>query len=146
MSAENLTVDQLPMAATPLDPGVRVPLWVLGKLSRTTLADLVALVEVQQGTVNPAQWVVATTDQEMIPSVPYLADATLTSRVLALPAVITPGQQFRAYSAGGQTTIVSSGNIITAIGAGNDLVLAAGKAATLVARTSSDLEIVAWQV
>lgn len=146
MSTQNLTVDQLPQAPLPLDPSVLVPVHVSGVLRRVAIADLVALVEAQQGTLDPVTWAVATSDQTLIVGKSYLSDASATARILALPAAILPGQQFRVSSVGGQTTIASSGLVIAGVGAGNDLVLAAGQGATLVARTTTDLEIVQWQV
>lgn len=59
-----------------------------------------------------------------------------------LPTTTSAGQQFIVHAKVDGVRIVSNGNVISAIGSGNDLTLAAGETAYLVASADGTLEIV----
>lgn len=59
-----------------------------------------------------------------------------------LPATTSAGQQFIVHAKVDGVRIVSNGNVITGVGSGNDLTLAAGETAHLVASGSGTLEVV----
>ena len=59
-----------------------------------------------------------------------------------LPAAVSAGNEFIVHAKVDGVRIVSNGNVITDVGSGNDLTLAAGETAHLVASGSGTLEIV----
>lgn len=59
-----------------------------------------------------------------------------------LPASVAAGQQFIVHAKVAGVKIMSNGNVITGVGSGNNLTLAAGETAHLVASGSGTLEIV----
>jgi len=64
-----------------------------------------------------------------------------TLREATLPASVTVPFAMRVVAVGGQVRVVSNGNMIQNVGAGNDLLLDAGEMVELVATSSGTLEI-----
>lgn len=64
------------------------------------------------------------------------------ARDMTLPASAAAGKQFIVHAYDATVRIVSNGNVITGVGSGNNLTIAVGETAHLVARTTGNLEIV----
>ncbi len=69
----------------------------------------------------------------------YIAVGALN---MTLPASTVAGGVYIVHAQSATVTVVSNGNVITGVGAGNDLTLAIGETAQLVVRTAGNLEIV----
>lgn len=64
------------------------------------------------------------------------------ARDMALPASVSAGNWFIVHAYDATVRVVSNGNVINGVGAGNDLTLAAGETVYLVGRSTGNLEIV----
>lgn len=69
-----------------------------------------------------------------------------TLRELELPANVPPGFIVRVVSVGAQVRVLSNGNVIANVGAGNDLLLAASRMVELVGTSTGNLQITDYSV
>lgn len=72
----------------------------------------------------------------------YIMETGGTLRTVTLPASAAAGFTCAVNANAGQVRIVSNGNTIDGVGAGNDLLLSAGDSVELVAKATGSLEIV----
>ena len=63
-------------------------------------------------------------------------------RNMTLPATTVAGEVYIVHAYSGIVTVVSNGNVITGVGASNNLTIAIGETAQLVVRSAGNLEIV----
>ena len=61
---------------------------------------------------------------------------------MTLPSSVSVGDQFIVHALGAAVRVVANGNIINRVGSGNNLTLADGETAWLVAQAAGNLEIV----
>ena len=61
---------------------------------------------------------------------------------MTLPSSVAAGDQFIVHALGAAVRVVANGNIINRVGSGNNLTLADGETAWLVAQAAGNLEIV----
>lgn len=85
------------------------------------------------------QWSVATTNTTLAADAPIIA-VNVTDHTLPSPLEAT--KQYVVHAKVDGVRIVSNGNVITGVGAGNNLLLAAGETAHLVASSTNTLEVV----
>ena len=76
----------------------------------------------------------------------YIFETGGVARTGTLPATCPAGFQIVINASGGQVTILSNGNTIDGVGAGNDLVLENGNSVTLVCKATGQLEILAGSI
>lgn len=84
-------------------------------------------------------WATVTANTTMAAGNAYIAVGALD---MTLPVSTATGDYFIVHAQSATVRIVSNGNVITGVGSGNDLTLATGETAWLVARSSGNLEIV----
>lgn len=84
-------------------------------------------------------WTTVTANTTMAAGNAYIAVGALD---MTLPASTAAGDYFIVHAQSAQVRIVSNGNVITGVGSGNNLTLAVGETAWLVARSAGNLEIV----
>jgi hypothetical protein len=84
-------------------------------------------------------WTTVTANTTMTAGSAYIAVGALD---MTLPASTAAGDYFIVHAQSATVRVVSNGNVITGVGSGNDLTLAAGETAWLVARSAGNLEIV----
>jgi hypothetical protein len=84
-------------------------------------------------------WTTVTANTTMVAGNAYIAVGSLD---MTLPASTAAGDYFIVHAQSATVRVVSNGNVITGVGSGNDLTLAAGETAWLVARSAGNLEIV----
>ena len=88
------------------------------------------------------EWESVSVDTAMVAGEFYLVDASGGAVDMTLPASVAAGEAFVVRAIGGNVTIVSNGNVIDGVGAGNDLLLADGETASLVASGTGALVLV----
>lgn len=71
----------------------------------------------------------------------YIMETGGTLRTVTLPASVAAGFNVTVNASGAQVRIVSNGNTIDQVGAGNDLLMNDGSTVTLVAKATGSLEI-----
>lgn len=76
----------------------------------------------------------------------YIMDTGGVTRTITLPASCPAGFRLTVNANAGQVTILSNGNVIDGVGAGNDLVLLDGNSVTLVGRATGILEILSGAI
>lgn len=77
-----------------------------------------------------------------VTSTGYLMDTGGTLRTVTLPSSVPAGFACTVMAVGGQVRIVSNSNVIDGVGSGNDLLLGSGMTASLVGKSTGNLEIV----
>lgn len=84
-------------------------------------------------------WATVTANTTMAAGNAYIAVGALD---MTLPVSTATGDYFIVHAQSATVRIVSNGNVITGVGSGNNLTLAVGETAWLVARSAGNLEIV----
>lgn len=105
-------------------------------LGKATLAEQQAALGIGSGGIT---WSTSGSASELVPDEAEIVTSAVDK---TLPATTSAGQQFIVHANVDGVRIVSNGNVISAIGSGNDLTLAAGETAYLVASAAGTLEIV----
>ena len=83
-------------------------------------------------------WFFVSADTAMVANTPY---AVSGARTMTLPATVAAGDWFTIFAQNATVTIASNGNVITRVGSGNNLTLAAGEVVQLLAVGAADLRI-----
>lgn len=99
-----------------------------------TLAQLLALAS--GGGIG---WAVKSAASALAPNAGVIVTAAVD---VTLPANLVVGEQYIIHAKVTGVRVVSNGNVITGVGAGNNLTLAAGETAHLIASAIHALEIV----
>lgn len=129
------TIAQLPPAALPLAPTAKLEVQVgtgPGSSQHVEFQDIF-------GGGGGLQWRVASTASNLVADEGVIVTAASDH---TLPSPLEATKQYVVHAKVNGVRIVSNGNVITGVGAGNNLLLAAGETAHLVASSTNTLEVV----